>query len=158
MKHLLTYLFFGALLVSLGSCSKKGNPTLEEDHPLIGTWEAVRAVEREYIGGELSYEIDTENPDDGFTFDMDIQFIDESRVRVSGDDIDGTIETTYSLSNDGKTLSVNDVDGAFAVIQIKKLTATDMEWFIEGDANGEEDDAAPQTERYEAEIYLKKAN
>ncbi|PPK99783.1 lipocalin family protein [Parapedobacter indicus] len=158
MKHLITFVVFGALLIFLGSCSKKERPAVDDDNLLIGTWEAVRAVERGYIGDQVTYEIDTENPDDHFTLDIKIQFIDKSSVRITGDDIDGTIETTYSLSNGGKTLSVKDPEGASTIIQIKKLTATDMEWVIEGEDFLEGDEVSSQAERYETEIHLKKVN
>lgn len=158
MKHLFTYFFLGALLVSLSSCSKKENPDIDKENPLVGTWEAVRAVEREYIDGELSYEIDTENLNDHFTFDMEIEFLDQSRVRIIGEDIEGAITTTYSLSKDGKILSVKDVDEAFETIQIKKLTTTDMEWFMEAEGVIEGDEVDRQTYKLEAAIYLKNVN
>jgi len=158
MKHLLIYGLVSAMLVSFDSCSKKENPAVDDDNLLIGTWETVRAVEREYIDDELSYEIDTENPDDHFTFDMKIRFIDHNRVRITGEDIDGTVETTYSLSADGKKLSIKDVDEAFESIQIKKLTSADMEWFIEGAEHIDGDEVDRQVVNYQMEVYLKRGN
>ena len=154
MKNLLIYVFAGILLVSVGSCSKNNNGPDEEDSLLVGTWNVMRGIEREFTDGELTYEFDSDNPDGFYEIELaQLQFMNNGKVKMVYDDSGDNELTDYKLSADGKTLSILGLENEneWGTTQIRKLTATDLELVI----NGENTDDGVSY-RYEMEIFLKK--
>lgn len=156
MKNLLIYVFAGILLVSAGSCSKNNNGPDAEDSLLVGTWNVMRGIEREFTDGELTYEFDSDNPDGFYEIELaQFQFMNNGKVKMVYDDSGDNELTDYKLSADGKTLSILGLENEneWGTTQIRKLTATDLELVI----NGENTDDGVSY-RYEMEIFLKKSN